>query len=426
MFLLESIKRSPNRVDYEYSYPKAISKYFTNKKLYLKTDVDLSTVPEEILTIPLLGNILPVSWFVGFDVKVSRLDKTFYDAAQELKTQFAVYYPQINEKSSELIVDELIDFKEQESTKTAMLFSGGVDAYTTLLRHYEEQPDLITIHGADIAIEDEKQWENVVAYNASTEAIKANAKYSIEINLREFLTYEIESLLEGQGWWGRIQHGMALTTATAPISYVNHYKTVYIGSTRSSKMPFSPWGSMPEIDDKVRFGNTFVSHDGYELTRLNKIQVILKLSDKYKVRPPLRVCYSDFKEYLNCGKCEKCCRTIFAMQLQNRNPSFYGLNGTINTYQLIKKHLDSGFSTEGIKFYWNEMLNEIDLDNFYYYKDKGLEMEKLNEIEVSNKTAQNRGVVKKTDSKLSVMKFKFINNYPKLFNLYLRVRRKFI
>src|SRR5690606_4427231 len=161
MFEVEEIVVKNGKVEYNYSTSKELSKFFSKNKFYIKSEIDFSEVPIEILTISLLGNILPISWFAGFDIKIDKIDKEFYEAVKKLKQQFSEYYPIINIKKSELIVNEIVDTKYETTNKTAMLFSGGVDAYTTFFRHYEEKPDLITIKGADIDVHDNKQWENV-------------------------------------------------------------------------------------------------------------------------------------------------------------------------------------------------------------------------------------------------------------------------
>lgn len=426
MFELKEIVKNieSGKVSFDYQCSADISKYFSKKMFYTQYDISIKNIPEEILAIPLLANVLPISWFAGFDVKVSKLDRVFFDQTKKLKKQFAEYYPEINTKNSTLLVDQLVESTNSPSAKTAMLFSGGVDAYTTFLRHYEEVPDLITIKGADVAISDTESWQMVVDYNESTAAIEKNKKYYIESNIRDFITFEVDQLVKGLGWWGKIQHGLALTSLTAPIAYVNGYETVYIASTRSSKMPFSPWGSMPETDNLVKFSITSLVHDGYELSRLDKVNTILELSSKYNIHPPLRVCYHDFKEKLNCNRCEKCCRTIFAIMVNNKNPNLYGFDSSAEIYKTIGSHLTRGFSTEGVKFYWDELLNNANEESFFYFNNSDEEKIELKKLKDLNLVAQSVGVINKSDSGKYLFKQKLINAYPKSFKLYLKLRRK--
>lgn len=414
-----------NRVEYDYSYDKELKKYFSKEKFYVEYSIDISTVPKSVLIIPFLANVLPVSWFAGFDVEVEEVDEVYFESLKEIKKTFVHYYPYIENGISNFKPLQRIKNKNDTShKKNAMLFSGGVDAYTTYLRHYSEIPDLITVKGADIDTVDHEQWNTVVDYNKTTSAIGQNAKFYIESNLRRFISFEVEQLVVGLGWWGKVQHGLALTSLTAPLAFVKNYETVYIGSTRSSKMPFSPWGSMPEIDDLVKFSSTRINHDGYELTRLDKIETILDLSLKYNIKPLLRVCYHDVKTQLNCNVCEKCSRTIFAIMIKNQNPNLFGFEIDKKVYGHVKKHLENGFSTAGTMFYWNEILGDYKKDNFYFWEDANAEDKELEDIILINQKAQFLAINKKSQSKLYMVKQKLINKYPKSFKLYLKIRRK--
>ena len=426
MFEVEEIVVKNGKVEYNYSTSKELSKFFSKNKLYIKSEVDFSEVPIEILTIPLLGNILPISWFAGFDIKVEKLDKEFYVAANKLKQQFSEYYPIINTKKSELIVNEIVDAKYETTNKTAMLFSGGVDVYTTFFRHYEEKPDLITIKGADIDVHDHKQWENVENYNTTTEAIKPNKKFSLEINLREFITFEVDKLMDGLGWWGKIQHGLGLTTACAPLSYVNMYNVVYIASsyTRKENYDFILWGSMPEIDNLISWGLTKIKHDASELTRQEKINEIIYKSKEIKNKPELRVCYNEFKSGLNCNKCEKCCRTIFAIMIMNEPPNKYGFDIDVSIFDYLNKIMKKRFTSEGNRLFWVEIYNQS-LESDKYFNSHIPEWNKKYKDFIMNlENNINQGV--HCISKRNKIKLDIVNKCPKLFNLYLKVRKSLL
>lgn len=414
-----------NRVEYDYSYDKELKKYFSKEMFYVEYSSDISTVPKSILVIPFLANILPVSWFAGFDVEVPEVDEVYFKSLREIKKTFVNFYPQLeNIHSIFTSLKHIVNVNDSNTNKNAMLFSGGVDAYTTFLRHYSEIPDLITVKGADIDTTDDEQWKTIIDYNTTTEAISQNSKFYIESNLRRFITFEVDELLPGLGWWGKVQHGLALTSLTAPLAFLKNYSTVYIGSTRSAKMPFSPWGSMPEIDNMVKFAGTSINHDGYELTRLDKIRTIIELSEQYKVQPLLRVCYHDVKVQLNCNVCEKCCRTIFAIMIYNKNPQVFGLRVDKQIYQNVKNHLKSGFSSAGTKFYWEEILQSYQMDNFYYIGRTQVEKKDIEDIISINNNAQLLVVNQKSFTKMYLLKQKIINKYPALFKKYLLIRRK--
>lgn len=70
------------------------------------------------------------------------------------------------------------------------------------------------------------------------------------------------------------------------------------------------------------------------------------------------------------------------------------------------------------------MINQLDTAEFYYFENKALEIKHLDEIKELNQLAQEKGVLKKGDSKLGIFKYHLINKYPELFKVYMKLRRK--
>ena len=66
-------------------------------------------------------------------------------------------YPEAN-FAGKLTVSEIVDCKPEKQGAAASFFSGGVDATTTLLRHVEERPHLISIWGSDVDYDNEAGW----------------------------------------------------------------------------------------------------------------------------------------------------------------------------------------------------------------------------------------------------------------------------
>lgn len=429
MIKLENITILNNgkRLEYKYSISPEIQHFFKKEEpFFIEYDVDVSSVPFSILAVPFLANVLPISWFAGFNISLTEVDEMFYDAVSNLKKEFAKHYPIILSNESSLIVDRLItnESLSKDGRKNAMLFSGGVDAYTTFIRNYEDTPDLITILGADIKLSDKKQWDDFLLYNKTTRIIQPNQKYYIKSNIRDFITFEVDKLIPNLGWWGKIQHGFALTTLTAPLAYFKSYKTIFIASTRSSQMPFSTWGSMPETDNLIRWSDQIINHDGYELSRFNKVETIVSRTKELNIKPQLRVCYNEYKTTLNCNECEKCVRTIFGIMLNNEDPSKYGFVIDNSLYDIIAKHLSRGFKSHGTKFYWNEMLLEYGKKDFYYLNNQEKENLKIEEIIAIYTKVKDLPIGVVSDKQK--YKNQLINQFPRLFNLYLKVRRKFL
>jgi hypothetical protein len=411
---------------YDYSYDVGLGKYFTRDIFFVDYEgYDVSKVPEAIKVIPFLANFAPIAWFAGFDIHVHEMDQTFYNALLSIKREFTKYYPVLLNMPSELIYDKLV-VTEIEGSKSAMLFSGGVDAVTTYLRHRDEEVDLITIHGADIAVADNRQFNKVRSFNENAPLLSHAKKVYIRSNIRDFYSFNVDKLLPDLGWWGRVQHGLSISAITAPISFINGYKYIYIASsyTRRAGHVFIPWGSMPEIDNQIRWARTSVIHDGEELTRQEKIDYIVGKARTLNHKINLRVCYSEINDGMNCCICEKCLRTIFAIMLAGDSPNDYGFDVNVSVYSLIEKVASNGFATSGTKQFWRELLEKAlsSTDAFYFFEDHDTEYIRYQDI-INELSVQMTKKLKKM-SVFQKMKSCIINRNKRLFSKYLTFRRR--
>lgn len=415
--------RDGKTIQYDYSCSSTIRKYFKGTPFYVSYDVNISSVPMSILNLPFISTLLPISWFVGFDIEVDELDRVFYEQVLKLKQQFSEYYPIISTKKSNLIVGHLLESSNISSNKKAMLYSGGVDAYATLFRHFEEVPDLITIKGADMTLDDEVQWKELLCCNKRTKVLQQNTIYYIESNLREFITSEVKCLVEGFNWYGKIQHGLALSCLTTPLSYLNNYSIVYIASSfdRKEGYEFINWGSIPEIDNLIRFNNTNIVHDGIELTRQEKVNYIVDWTVFKKQNIQLRVCYSNRDHTLNCNKCSKCLMTIFAIINTNKDPNDFGFQVDFSVFDKLKTLLKQGFNDRVKQYFWKEVYLESQNANRFNDSDKEwkqayLEIDQLLQKGISSSIKELPFIQK--------LKLNFIYKYPRLFKFYLKIKGK--
>jgi hypothetical protein len=85
------------------------------------------------------------------------------------------------------------------------------------------------------------------------------------------------------------------------------FHQIYIPSTHSVAEQI-PWGSNLALDGHWSTESTTFIHDGSEATRLEK--VILQIARSPLALEHLRVCFANEKEAYNCGRCDKCLRTM--------------------------------------------------------------------------------------------------------------------
>lgn len=289
-------------------------------------DIALNDLPKSIAVIPFVANVLPMVWLKNAVLYVDELDKTFMECLDEVRKGYGKLYPDLV-FSGNIEVKKIIE-NQSSGDGSAVLFSGGVDAFNTLFSHIEEKPSLITLWGADIKRQNTSGWNNVKhsivetahTYDLSVQFIKTNFReYLSEAHLTNFVQY-FNPHLE---WWHDFQHGIAIICHSAPIAYLNGISKVYIASSFTKGMKNYTCASDPLIDDHVRFGNTKVIHDGYEYMRQDKIHNICKYHEKSGIDVPLRVCWlSD--QGNNCCHCEKCYRTILGILAEGNDPINYG------------------------------------------------------------------------------------------------------
>lgn len=312
------------RVNYHVGTP--LERYFTSDRTFeVEYSEDISTVPKSILIIPFVCNVLPIVWLTDSVLELPELDREFYEAIPNILDGYRKMSPMLNFKGN-VKVHELEDNSYEPTNDVAALFSGGVDAFATLIAHIAEKPALITLWGADVKLTDTEGWNRVSKHAKDTARQYALPDpLLIQTNfrclLREGTLGELVAA-SGDGWWHGYQHGIAILGHAAPAAYLHRWKTIYIASS------FTPdnkaiCASDPSIDNHVHLASTRIWHDQYEFHRQQKVSHIVAHCRSKGTTPMLRVCWITTGG-TNCCCCEKCQRTIFALLAEGENPSDYG------------------------------------------------------------------------------------------------------
>lgn len=415
------LKDNGKTVFYDFRITPEIVKFFSKEKFFVTYEIDVSKVPKSILNIPVLANLLPMSWFLDFQICVDELDENFKESVELIKLEFQKMYPQFILKGG-LQVEKVVPNRVGKSGRKAMLFSGGVDAISAYIRHYKDDLSLFSIRGADIDLKDDDRWNDLINYNSSQAYLKNNAKYTIASNLRTFYSYNLEKELN-IGWWGKVQHGMALLGVTAPLTNILNIENLYIGSTHTKETQIS-WGSNPTTDELLKWSDVKITHECYDLSRQQKIRSILDFCKENNKSIGLRVCYSERREELNCSVCEKCLRTIMGIVLEGYDPNDFGFKVDSNFYSLVEDLLHSKVITEGVLNHWKILkAKATEKKDFFVFENKSEEVKKIRAF--SNFPLELM-IPKSGYSKLERRKFIIINKYPRLFKFYLKLRLKFV
>ncbi len=326
---ISSPRIKDNRITYSYQVEGEWAEAFNlNEEFYIEYNCDISTVPEGIAVVPLICNILPMAWIYDAQIDVPMLDKAFYDCIPNIKRGYMDMHPSIDFKGS-INVGEIQENKSSLSGRAACFFSGGVDAFNTLIMHHDEKPDLVTLWGSDVKLDDFEGWGNVETHVKHTAKKFGVNSITVKSSFRMFLNYNALNKVFKQyakgNWWHEMQHGIGIISHGAPIAYINGYSTMYIASSYTASDGDYTCASDPTIDNHVRFGQTKIVHDGYHFTRQDKVENIVAFSRKTNIYPTLRVCWISTGGR-NCCKCEKCWRTVFALIAEGANPHNYGFD----------------------------------------------------------------------------------------------------
>lgn len=327
---LKSCERQNNKVIYHYEVSDSLKHFFNLKDtFFIEYTFSLANVPDSILAIPFVCNVLPIIWLTDSSLEVKSLDENFLSHVDEIKQGYMHMYPSLKFQGNiKTAIEANTNFNAEKNIKAGCFFSGGVDAYTTLYRHLNENPALLTIWGADIDISDIKGWKIIDNYNQKVAEQLALNYFPIKSSFRKMLNFSEQGvflLLKNTPYeyWHDFQHGIAIISHGAPIAYEYGMEIVYIASSFSEQQKGSyVCASDPTIDNYVYYAKTRTIHDGYELTRQDKIAYLVKYP--YKVeKPNIHVCWTS-SGGKNCCQCEKCYRTILEIVSEDGNPNDFG------------------------------------------------------------------------------------------------------
>jgi hypothetical protein len=256
---------------------------------------------------PWLVCLLPLAVTLGEPLRISRpVDRELYKNIQELMRIWVDWYPHLHTVPIEA---EIVDAAPREKhARTALFFSGGIDAFHTLL-HYDSASgsgshhpidDLIFIHGFDVPIYNHDAFQHVQGSLQIAAADFDKEFVVLATNLRETRCQKAD--------FSSLAHASIL--ASAALTLEEKYSKVLISSSYNYRN-LHRWGSHPQTDRLYSTKRTDFIHYGAEFSRIEKTAYVAQ-SDR--ALRSLRVCWlSDSGG--NCGACNKCYRTMVTLEL---------------------------------------------------------------------------------------------------------------
>jgi hypothetical protein len=180
-------------------------------------------------------------------------------------------------------------------------FSGGVDSFYTALKHQDQISALVFVHGFDVPLANQDLRASVSRALRAAAAELGKPLIEVQTNIRTFSERYVP--------WSEQYHGSAL--ASVALLLAPMFGKFYIPAS----FPYSylePWGSHPLLDPLWRNEGMEVVHDGCEATRVEKVRSISASDTALRW---LRVCWQNGGDAYNCGRCEKCLRTMVNLEV---------------------------------------------------------------------------------------------------------------
>lgn len=325
---LNNIKVSNNRVDYYFSVSQDLKKFFDNSlHMFIEYDEEVKDIPNSILVIPFVANVMPLMWITNSVLWVNEIDREYYDSLSRVKSAYQDMY--FNYKFGGLIVAaKTINNVYEIKRPAAQLFSGGLDAITTCIRINDKNPLLINIYGwyknniePNAVFDSDRNNILEFATRNSLEAKFIKSNFATMIIAREVDKVYRKKLKDS--WWHGLQHGMCFIGHAIPLAYKYRVENIYIANSFPLGGERHTCSSDPVVDIQVKYGSGGVIHDGCELTRQDKVKIISDKQKEINNLYPLRVCSFNDK---NCCECEKCFRTILGLVAEGADIRNFGFN----------------------------------------------------------------------------------------------------
>lgn len=247
--------------------------------------------------------LLPSMKMGGGEIRINgEISSKFLSALDTIQDIYCTWQPSFK-RTKITGITALQRTQTAQQKRVGAFFTGGVDSLYTFLKHNEEITDVIFAYGLDIKLKDTVMREQTSKKIHAIASEFGKNVIEIETNLLELFDFYVN--------WGQLGHGAALAAIGHLFSCTFH--RIYIPSSYSYSNLF-PWGSHPILDPLWSSENLEFIHDGCEATRVNKVALIAQYDIALNT---LRVCWTNPDSVYNCGKCEKCIRTMINLKINN-------------------------------------------------------------------------------------------------------------
>ena len=339
-----SIEKKENRVDVFFDVSDGLKHFFLPEHhFFLEYTFDITDVPKSVLIIPTLLNLLPLSWLTDSVIWIDEIDSEFYENIFRLKEAFREFYPDYKFRGS-LIAARQVHNSVEPKREALQLFTGGIDATATLIRIRSLNPVLLNTNGwyRENASEINEVYD--ADFSAITQIAEHNGleAYFVKSNFATFIKAGQINKQFGRKvkntWWFGFQHSLAFLGCAMVAAYHFQVRKVFIASSYTFGQ-YVVCVSDPRIDTCIRCAGISTVHDGYELSRQEKVRLIVQAHTENHQTQSLRVC--SFNTH-NCCKCEKCLRTMLALASEGaKDLRQYGFNTKSSLLENVREFIET-------------------------------------------------------------------------------------
>ena len=247
---------------------------------------------------PWLTLLLPMALTYGESLELALpVDRKQYENALRLMEIWRAWYPELNLRPVQLLVE--IDDATTAGDRRAAFFSGGIDTFFTVLQN-PGLDDLIIIRGFDLPLQEDAVYEKVLRRLRDAASRLGKRLVPVRVNFRETAYRTVDAM--------KLSAGSSL--ASVALAMEQRWSSVFT-SASLNRLSMKPFSLHPETDVLHSNASLEIVQYGAHETRFEKTLAIAKhpVVQKY-----IRVCWVDGQGG-NCGRCNKCIRSMLAFQL---------------------------------------------------------------------------------------------------------------
>ena len=205
---------------------------------------------------------------------------------------------------------------ERTSNRAGMVYSGGIDSLAALrlnrlhfpLSHPGAIRDCFFVHGFDIGGVQARGMK----YHVFERGLAAMEAVMAETGATAVPVYtNIRHLCEDRDLW--LNYFFAAVLAAVAHAFAPRLNVLYIASSHDLG-DLVPCGSHPLLDPEYSSYALRIRHRDVALTRMEKLRIV---ADWDFGMQHMRVCLANVQDRLNCGRCEKCVRTMTGLVALN-------------------------------------------------------------------------------------------------------------